>query len=261
MRIGFFDSGLGGLTVLNEAKRLLPHEPFVYFADTRHVPYGTKSKEEVKRYVFEAVEMLESYDLKALVVACNTATSIAIEDLRAVYDFPIIGMEPAVKPAVESIKPLHKRVLVTATPLTLRESKFQQLVAKIDEDHLVDSLPLPELVEFCERLEFDEQVIVPYLKDRLSGYDLDQYGAVVLGCTHFPFFRDHFRHILPDHIAVMDGSLGTVNRLIHVLKERNALYDSGSSDIIWLTSGGCPEETEYLRKAWAILQKETPSNV
>ncbi|WP_248924900.1 glutamate racemase [Paenibacillus hamazuiensis] len=254
MRIAFLDSGLGGLTVLKEAMDRLPHERFVYFADTLHVPYGTKPKEEVKQYIFRAVETLLAYDIKALVIACNTATSIAVEDLRAAYGFPIVGMEPAVKPAVAKAASAHKRVLVTATPLTLREAKFQELVAKVDEEHLVDSLPLPELVQFCEELQFDDEVILPYLEQKLAPYDMRQYGSLVLGCTHFPFYREHFRKLIPGHVEVMDGSFGTIKRLQQVLGEAGAIKERGESELIWVTSGGKPEEARSLEKAFHFLQ-------
>ena len=131
MRIAFFDSGIGGLTVLHQAKKLMPQEDYLYYADTDHVPYGSKTKEEIRRYVEEAVDFIAAQDVKALVVACNTATSVAIQSLRARYSFPILGMEPAVKPAVKNIA-VSKRVLVTATPVTLREQKLHDLLLQVD---------------------------------------------------------------------------------------------------------------------------------
>src|SRR5690606_29796424 len=151
MSIVFFDSGIGGLTVLHEAMKLMPHEDYIYFADTRHVPYGVRNKQEVERLVCEAIHaMVERYDVQAVVVACNTATSIAIRALREQYRFPIIGMEPAVKPAVRSVQASRKRVFVSATPLTLKENKFAELVAGIEAERFVDPLALPELVRFAE---------------------------------------------------------------------------------------------------------------
>jgi glutamate racemase len=204
-----------------EAIKALPHENFIYYADTLHVPYGTKPKEEVKHYIFTAVSFLAEQGIKALVVACNTATIIAINDLREMYSFPIIGIEPAVKPAVESNLFNEKRVLVLATPLALREEKFNNLVVKVDKKNMVDVLPTPELVEFAEKFMFDEKVIIPYFKEKLSGYDIDKYGTVVLGCTHFPLFRSTLRKMLPYDIDIIDGSIGTVNRLKSVMDELN----------------------------------------
>lgn len=218
MKIGIFDSGIGGLTVLKGALELLPQEDYIYFADTGHAPYGIKPKEEVKAYIYQAADFIAGKGVKALVVACNTATSVAIGDLRDRFDFPVIGMEPAVKPAVE--RNGGKRVLVAATPLTLKEDKFQDLVEKVDVENMVDVLPLPELVEYAERFVFDDQVVIPYLKEKLAEYDTGLYGTVVLGCTHFPFFKEQFARVFEEGTGIIDGSGGTVKRLKNVLAER-----------------------------------------
>lgn len=234
MSIGIFDSGVGGLTVLKEAVRLLPGEDYIYYADTEHVPYGTKPKDEVRRYIFEAADFFAAQGAEALIVACNTATSIAINDLRERYSFPIIGMEPAVKPAVE--KADDRRVLVLATPITVREKKLHDLVLSLDSEDIVDLHALPGLVELAERFTFDEDVVIPYLLEEFSDYDLKDYGAVVLGCTHFVFFRKHFKLILPQDIDIIDGNLGTVNRLRTLLESRGP-GACGEGKIEFYTSG------------------------
>ncbi len=211
MKIGFFDSGIGGLTVLHEALKVLPHEDYIYFSDGDNAPYGVRPKEEVRQLVFNAIDFIAKQGVEAIVVACNTATSVAIDDLRKKYDFPIIGMEPAVKPAVAVAA--GKRVLVFATNLTLKLEKFQHLVAKVDTQNLVDYLPLQELVGHAENFEFNEKIILPYLQEKLKGIDFEKYGAVVLGCTHFPFFKNILRKLLPAHVQIMDGNLGTVQNL------------------------------------------------
>lgn len=223
LKIGFFDSGLGGITVLSEALRRLPNENFVYMADTLHVPYGTKTPQEVLGYVKASVQTILKEDIKALVIACNTATSIAVAELRKEYKFPIIGMEPAVKPAVEMNRANGKRVLVLATPLTLKQSGYAALVSRVDDHGSVDSLPLPELVQYCEQLNFDRTELFNYFNHRLSSFNLDVYGTVVLGCTHYPFYKEILRELLPSHIQLIDGSQGTVKRLKQVLSERNLL--------------------------------------
>ncbi len=219
--IGFLDSGFGGITVLSEALRQLPYENYIYYADIEHVPYGTKTKEEVHSYVFQAVDFLVGQGIKALVVACNTATSIAVRDLRSVYSFPIVGMEPAVKPAVENGN--GKRVLVLATPLTLREEKFHSLVQRVDHEHVVDYLAFPELVDLAEDMIFEREEVIPVIREKLSGYDLENYRTFVLGCTHFPIYRKIFNEVLPPHIDVIDGSAGTVKYLKRLLEERELL--------------------------------------
>jgi glutamate racemase len=211
MQIGFFDSGIGGLSVLHEARKLLPNERYLYYADTAHVPYGTKPKEEIRGYIFEAITFLRDQGCDAIVVACNTATSVAIDDLRATFQLPIIGMEPAVKPAVQANN--HKRVLVFATEMTLKEPKFHNLVAKVDNEGVVDYLSMQELVVFSERFEFGAETVLPYLRSRLANLDLSAYGSVVLGCTHFIYFRPHLREVLPEATLILDGNAGTVQHL------------------------------------------------
>ncbi|UHA73650.1 glutamate racemase [Paenibacillus sp. 481] len=230
MRIACFDSGIGGLTVLHEAMKRLPHEHFLYYADTLHVPYGTKSKEDVMRHVNEAVAAIVQEEVKALIVACNTATSIAISQLRQTYSIPIIGMEPAVKPALDLNRTTGKRVLVLATPLTLKQSKFKDLIARLDDQSIVDSLPLPELVHYCEQLNFDRSFMSNYFHTKLSSYPLQHVGTVVLGCTHYPFYTNILREILPSHIDIVDGSAGTVSRLVQILEHEGPVSCSLQKD-------------------------------
>jgi glutamate racemase len=251
MRIAFFDSGIGGITVLSEAMKQLPKEDFLYFADTLHVPYGSKSKEEVQTYVKSSVETIIKEEVKALVIACNTATSIAVSELRSMYDIPIIGMEPAVKPALEMNRSTGKRVLVLATPLTLKQHKYAELISRIDDQHIVDSLPLPELVEFCESLIFDGTIIIDYFKEKLSEFDLHTYGTVVLGCTHYPFYKSVLRKILPKTIQIVDGSVGTVNRLTQLLRDNGQLNLQGQTSVKFLCSS---HDQDYIRKMEMALE-------
>lgn len=255
MRIAFFDSGLGGLTVLTAAMKKLPHEDFLFLADTLHVPYGTKAKEDVKAYIHQAMETIMQEEVKAIVVACNTATSMAISDLRKAYPIPVIGMEPAVKPAVEINRASGKRILVLATPLTLKESKYKDLVRRVDSMHIVDSLPLPELVEHCEALNFDPKIMNAYFTKKFEAFDLNEYGTIVLGCTHYPFYKRILSELLPDHIRIIDGSEGTVNRLIQVLSDQDLLSSSGSQDVKLLNSSQSAEYTQKMEKALSLYRE------
>ena len=224
MNIGIFDSGIGGLTLLHQAMVLMPHENFIFYADTDHVPYGTKSREQVITYVDEVIRFMADHDCKAVMIACNTATAVAADLMRSKYQsLPIIGIEPAVKPAVA--ESAGKRVLVVATPLTVHEKKLRMLVKRVDDEHLVDLLELPGLVEFAERGEFVSDHVTVYLEERLSQYALDRYGELVLGCTHFNYFKDTFRKLIPSHIHIIDGSLGTVRQLMRVLDAKHELME------------------------------------
>lgn len=219
--IGVFDSGIGGLTVLRKIIELLPKEEYIYYADTDNVPYGTKPKEEVKKYVKQAVDFLISKNVKAIVIACNTATSIAIKDLRKTYSIPIIGIEPAAKPAVENRK--NKKVLIMATPTTIREEKLKYLLESLNAKENVDLIAMPKLVEYAEKKEFNSNNVKQYIQEQLIEYKLENYSELVLGCTHFPFFTEVLKEIFPKDTQIIDGSIGVANRLKNVLKEQNEL--------------------------------------
>ncbi len=207
MKIGFFDSGIGGLTVLADAATLYKDCEFVYYGDVIHAPYGTKDREQVLHLTLDAVETLANEDLDALVVACNTATSVAVRALREKYNFPVIGMEPALKPALSAS---DGNVLVLATELTLRETKFKYLVDTFNAAHRVLKLPMGNLVNFAEAGTFDSPELVEYIKRQLDTVDLQNIDSVVLGCTHFLYFRKIIEELLPEHINIFDGNLGTI---------------------------------------------------
>lgn len=253
MRIGFFDSGIGGITVLHQALRLLPQEDYLFYADTLHVPYGEKTKEEVREYILDAVDFIAAQKVKALVIACNTATSIVIEELRTRYDFPVIGIEPAVKPAIERWAGKRKKVLVLATNLTLKEKKYNDLVQRIGQGESVDSLPLPGLVQFAENFVFDEEKIVPYLEKELSLFDLKQYGTVVLGCTHFPYFENSLRRVFPKDVDFISGSIGTAKHLKQILELKNQV-NQGTGDILFFKSGIKVEDTLLLANYHSLFE-------
>jgi len=218
MKIGLYDSGIGGLSVLQEAYHLLPDEEYIFYADTDHVPYGLKTSGEILKYAEESVGFLIEKGVDAVVIACNTATSVAVKPLREKFELPIISMEPAVKPAVEYLESApeesgDKRVLVIATPVTLREEKLRGLIERVDVRHRVDLLPMPRLVEFAERERFDSEEVSAYLKERFAGINTEKYGALVLGCTHFNYFKDMYKPFFPEGTRIFDGNEGTVRQL------------------------------------------------
>lgn len=215
MKIAFFDSGIGGITVLHQAMLTLPKEDYLYYADVDHVPFGRKTREQIITYTDDAVRFLVGRGAQAVVIACNTATCSAIGCLRKKYALPILGMEPAVKPAVEEAD--TGRVLVVATPVTVKGEKLKNLLARVDGRHCVDTLALPELVTFAENGEFVSPRIRGYLAQRFRPYHLEEYSALVLGCTHFNYFKDTFRKFFSAKAEIIDGSEGTVNHLADVL--------------------------------------------
>ena len=229
--IAVFDSGLGGISVLRELLRELPGEDYLYFGDTANAPYGIKTKEQVKKLTFAAAEKLLAKDPKALVIACNTATSAAITDLRAAYpDKIIVGIEPALKPAIE--KNPTGTVGVMATPLTLREEKFQSLSANFPEMDIL-SIPAPGLVELIED-GADEKTLESFLSPLLTPYK-NKLNVMVLGCTHYPFAARIIEKLT--NAPTLDGGAGTARQTARRLKEAGSL-GGGSGKIVWHFSGG-----------------------
>ena len=252
MHIGFFDSGVGGITVLHDALRALPDMDYVYYADTDNVPYGPKTREQVREYVTAAADFLIGRGAGILVIACNTATSVAIDELRERHSIPIIGMEPAVKPAIENHR--DKRVLVTATELALKLDKLKKLITRLDCEEIVDLLPLPGLVQLAENGVFDDEAVLPYLRRELSGFDMEKYQTVVLGCTHFIYFRPAFRRLLGGGIDIIDGNRGTVNKLISTVGGLNAPR-TGTGRISWFQSGAEVTDEKNLERLHSLLRR------
>ena len=212
MPIGFFDSGVGGLSVLKASRKLMPNENYIYFGDSKNAPYGIKDVKEVKNLTYNAVEFLLSKGSKAIVIACNTATSAAVADLRVTYpNVPIVGIEPAVKPAVKLNT--NKAIIIMATPMTIKEKKFMNLMDKYKNDADIRPMPCAGLVEFIEKGNVDSYEIREYLKDKYKDYNKDEIGAIVLGCTHYPFIKNVIMDIIGEDKPIIDGGMGTCKEL------------------------------------------------
>ena len=182
------DSGLGGLSVLREAIKLMPKEDFIYYGDSLHAPYGVKPQAEIRDLTFAVVEKLLDMGIKGLAVACNTATSAAVRLLRNTYpELPIVGLDPAVKPAVTESH--GGRILVMATPMTLKQEKFQNLLAKYREQADIVPVQCDGLMEFVEHGDLDGQELDDYFAEKLSPVLTDDTESIVLGCTHYPLLK------------------------------------------------------------------------
>lgn len=246
--IGVFDSGVGGISVLAELMRTLPRERFLYYGDSLHAPYGTKPETEVLGYVRGIMAEMMRRGVKAVVIACNTATSVAAATLRAELDLPIIGMEPALKPASEIRH--GGQILVLATPVTLRLQKFQALMARYGEGAV--PLPCPGLMELVEREAFDQAG--RYLQEHFAAFDMEHVDAVVLGCTHYVFLRHVLAKILPPHIQVMDGNAGTARQLARVLEGRGLKRLEGQGSVELETSGDPAIIVPQMKRLLALAQ-------
>lgn len=234
--IAVIDSGMGGITVLRKLYKLMPNENFIYFGDSANAPYGVKTTEEIRQLTVEGFEMLKKMGAKAIVIACNTATSAAAAGLREKYpDFPIIGLEPAVKPAALSME--QPVVLVLATPLTLREEKYLKLVERFEGEATFIPLPAPELVRYIESGNLDSEEEIDYLEKILAPYAGNKVDAVVLGCTHFPFARRQIQRILGDEVLVFEGGKGAARHCKRLLEKADLLADdTQDGEITFLNS-------------------------
>lgn len=233
--IAVFDSGVGGISVLRELVRQLPTEDFLYFGDSANAPYGDKNTRTVRELTLRAFAQLEEIGFKAIVVACNTATSAAIRALRERYsDLPVIGIEPALKPAVD--RHPGGRVLVMATHTTLREEKFAALMARCSDRCDIRSLPCPGLMEYVERGELDSPALEQTLHSLLDTQTDKLPDAVVLGCTHYPFLRPVLRRILGETPELIDGSAGTARETARQLRAYGLCREQGAGSVTFRNS-------------------------
>lgn len=249
--IGIFDSGLGGISVLKEASKHLPNEHFIYYGDSANAPYGTKNKEEIIQRCIAICDFFIEKNVKAIVIACNTATSVAATILREKYSIPIIGMEPALKPVAHGKK--GHNIVVMATPLTLKEEKFNKLMSNYSESNNIIKMPCPELVKIVENDELDNSLkVMNQLYTYYKDINLKTIDSIVLGCTHFVFYRNYF---MSDHfkrITIMDGNLGTCNHLRRILMEKDLLHEGEGSVEIFNSSN----DPKYLTLSNKLLNRD-----
>lgn len=233
--IGVFDSGVGGISVLRHLVALMPQERFLYFGDSANAPYGTKTTQQVKELTFAVAKKLLDRGCKALVVACNTATAAAIEDLRQQYpDTIIIGIEPALKVAADHFP--GGRIGVMATPVTLREEKFDHLLHRFTKECQVVKLPAPGLVELVEQGRAESPEVEELLFPLLAPY-AGKLDAVVLGCTHYPFAAEVIQRLLGENTVLLDGGEGTARETKRRL-EQAGLLRQGDGEVIFENSSG-----------------------
>ena len=243
--VGVFDSGVGGVSVLRHLVKELPHENYRYFGDSANAPYGSKSAEEVQALSRTIAERMLDDGAKALVIACNTATSAAAPYLRETYpQVPIIGVEPALKPAV--LAQGDGKVLVMATEVTLSLDKFQRLEKRWAKDTQVVTVACGGLVEHIESGNLDGPALVALI-DRLVGRYRGEVDRVVLGCTHYPFVREQIAQVLGD-VRFFDGGAGTARQLHRLLEQRDLLnLGEGQGTVTLSSSIDTPEERQLYR--------------
>jgi len=237
--IGVFDSGLGGASVLHEALRLLPRENYIYYGDNANAPYGDRSDEEISALTFRCARELMRLGVKALLIACNTATATCINQLREELDIPVISVEPAIKPACAL--PGAGKVLMMATSATTRLERYLALQASMPDPDRVINIPCPGIVERVEAGMFDDDAYDDLFARYLAPYRGLETDAIVLGCTHYIFIKGAFRRnaglYLSGAPVLIDGNAATVRQLGRVLNDRGLTNGAGSGQVEFITSG------------------------
>lgn len=250
--IGVFDSGIGGLTLLNELRKALPSESFLYYADTDNVPYSYKTPEQIRGFVEKAYLFLKEKGCHVVVLACNTATNVAVEYLREKYDSPIVAIQPAVKVAAD-YNLNNKGIIVCATPVTLASKRYQNLVNSLNINDLIVNIPLPKLVEFAEKGQFNTPEVLAYLQDSFKNLNLNHFHYIVLGCTHFTFFEDLIEANFPP-LKVVDGNAGTARRVEYILQQNNDFHPFFKPTIQFYESGRLIENPERFLGFLQVLE-------
>ncbi len=240
--VGVFDSGAGGVSVLCELVRELPCERFVYFGDSAHAPYGDQGAQRIRELSAEHVSRMIDNGAKAIVIACNTATSAAADYLRETYPFtPIVGIEPALKPAALA----GGRILVLATEATVHLDKYHTLADKYGAQGNVSTLPCSGLVELVEAGDLDDARIMDYLQDKLRPF-VGAVDSVVLGCTHYPFLKTHIAEVLGD-VRFFDGAQGTARNLRRRLDDAGLLAPETQAGTVEFSSSVAGQAELYQR--------------
>ncbi|MDO4568171.1 MAG: glutamate racemase [Clostridia bacterium] len=237
--VGIFDSGLGGISFLKEAVRLMPEENYIYFGDNAHAPYGDKPEAEVNALALDCARKLCDAGVKAIVVACNTATGTAIRSIRDSLLIPVVSVEPAIKPAcaIEG----DGKILMLATSVTTNMMRYQALKARMPEPARIIDVACSGVVDRIESGVFEDDAFDDLLERHLGRYAGMKVDAIVLGCTHYVFIKGAIRRYAAAHFegeaAFTDGNRGTALQLERVLRERGLRDTSGKGAVEFMTSG------------------------
>lgn len=237
--IGVFDSGLGGLSVLRELRATLPHEDVLYYADSAHCPYGIRPPADILARTTAIADAFRERATKMLVVACNTACSVALRDLRAAHDIPIVGLEPAVKPAVTISR--SGKIGVLATPRTASGEPLGALIRTYAAGARVITVPAPGLADLVEAGCTSGPCVEAALRPLLDPLLDEGVDTLVLGCTHYPFLRETIQRLAGPNLTLVDSGTAVARRARAVLAEHGLLNDTGAPGRLFLYTSGDPE--------------------
>lgn len=246
-KIGIFDSGLGGLTVLADIRRALPRADLFYIGDSANAPYGIKTQSQIIRLSEQVTDRLIEAGTEIIVIACNTATSAAERALRTKYSLPIVGIEPALKSATEQIR--SGKIVVLATKYTISHSRYLNLIKHVTKGEQIISLAAPRLVELVELGKTDGVEVESHLKELVG--EISDVKGVILGCTHFSHLKPAMRKFFGRDVKLFDGNDGVVHRVIKLLPNANS--GDGTTKII--STGGNAKTREAQRVFENYLEK------
>ena len=253
--IGIFDSGIGGLSIAQEIAKHLPHERFIYFADTAHVPYGPRDDQNIRELTAQAIEWLYRKGCKVAVVACNTASAFSLDYLREHYgdNFPIIGLVPALKPAVLQSK--SKTVAVLATPATFRGQLIKDVVEKFAQPSGATVIPVTclDLVPFVESGAQMSAACLATLKDILQPVVDQGADYLVLGCTHYPFLKIAIQSIFGQKLTLIDSGLAVARQTARILIKNELLFEQNHDGDVRIECYVSGNNAESLRPILQLL--------
>lgn len=246
--IGVFDSGVGGLSILLEIKKMLPNETTIFFADQAFVPYGQKTKDELLDRVTKILTFFETQNVKAVVAACNTATVYTINEMREKFDFPIVGTVPVVKTLANISE--TRVAAVFSTPATAKSPYLADLVTKFAPDMEIIKIGGSNLEELVEDGEIDTQAVKDVLQKELPPLLDRNVDAIALGCTHYPFLREQIREVVGPDIKIVDSGGAVARRLHYILEHENILATKKTEDHYFTTG----DEARFKRVAEKLMQ-------
>ena len=251
--IGIFDSGIGGTSIWSAIHQLLPNEKTIYLADSKNAPYGQKSKEEIIALSMKNTEFLLEMNCKLIVVACNTATTNAIQELRLKYDVPFIGIEPAIKPAVTNSK--TQIIGILATQGTLNSELFHKTIAKYQDTQIIEQVG-HGLVQLIENGEINSPEMTQLLHSYLTPMIEANIDYLVLGCSHFPYLIPQIKKILPEHIQIIDSGQAVAKQTQKILAERIGFSSAEKTEPIFYTNINSKVLKEILENKYTVTEKD-----
>jgi len=249
--IGIFDSGIGGISILDKLKDMLPNENYIYLADNLNCPYGNKSKDEITCLSIKNCEKLVELNCKIIIVACNTATTNSIEKMRKSISIPIVGIEPGLKPAIYYTK--TKNIGVLATGKTLSSKLFfETLNSNKNENIVIHEQIGYQLVDMIEKTSYTNEDIYEILKSYLSPMINKNIDCLVLGCTHYHYLKSIIKDIIPNNVFIIDTITPVVNHVLNILKQKKILNNTYGEKYIRVSYNGNILSKKYISKSYKL---------